>query len=121
MRAIYEGVAFEFKRMIGHWLRLDMEVDEVRFSGGGSKSNLWQVILANLLDLPVKRVDQGASLGACTLAGVGAGWWESVGGGIDANLRSSQVEIPTPSIRERYREYYDRYLEFYEILSGRKE
>jgi xylulokinase len=121
VRAIYEGVAFEFMRMVQNWLGSGVKVDEVRFSGGGSKSNLWQVIIASLLDLPVKRIDQSASFGACILAGVGAGWWDSVEGGIEANLKSSQVEESTPSLRDLYQEYYDRYKKFYEILSKRTE
>jgi len=119
VRAIYEGVAFEFTRMIKNWLSLGMKIDEVRFSGGGSKSNLWQVILTNLLNLPVKRVDQGASFGASLLAGVGVGWWETVEQGIEATLRISLVEEPTSSLRDLYGNFYYRYLKFYEILSGK--
>ncbi len=118
VRAIYEGVAFEFARMINNWLSLGIKVDQVRFSGGGSKSSLWQVILANLLNLPVKRVEQGASIGAALLAGVGVGWWESVEQGIDAILRIARVEEPTASLSAVYADFYDRYLKFYEILSG---
>jgi xylulokinase len=104
--------------MINNWLRLGLKIDEIRFSGGGSKSILWQVILTNLLNLPVKRVDQGASFGACILAGVGEGWWEFMEQGIEATLGISHVEEPTQSVRGLYQEYFDRYQKFYEILSA---
>jgi xylulokinase len=117
VRAIYEGVAFEFARMIKNWHNPGISINEVRFSGGGSKSNLWQVILANLLDLPVSRLEQGASFGACLLAGVGAGWWGSIEGGIGATLRNTQIEEPTSALRILYGDLFERYQKFYEILS----
>lgn len=121
VRAIYEGVAFELARMIENWRGLGVEVGDVRFSGGGSKSSLWQAILANVLDLPIKRIDQGAAFGACLLAGVAIGWWESVAEGVDNTLRISRVEEPTRSIRDTYKEVYTRYLYYYKLLSGRTE
>jgi xylulokinase len=118
IRAIYEGVAFEFRRMIDYWLRPGMQVEDVRFSGGGSKSYLWQVILANLLDLPVKTAELGASFGAALLAGVGIGWWESIEQAVESSILLSMIENPASSLTQVYEEHYFRYLHFYEMLSG---
>ena len=62
VRAIYEGVAFEFRRMIENWHRTGMMVEEVRFSGGGSKSNLWAGHLGKSAGLTRKKGRPGVHL-----------------------------------------------------------
>ncbi|MCL4458708.1 MAG: xylulokinase [Chloroflexi bacterium] len=118
VRALLEGVAFEFRRMLNAWIKQGMMVEEVRMSGGGSKSDLWRSIMANILNLPIERIDREASFGAALLAGVGVGWWKSVQDGYEANPSFGEREEPVLSLAEQYEGSYRRYVDFYELLAG---
>jgi xylulokinase len=86
-RAVLEGVAFGlrdgFDLMNGAGLPA---VDQVRVSGGGARSALWQQILADVLgaELVTVNTTEGAAYGAALLAGVGTGVWASVDEACDA-------------------------------------
>ena len=81
VRAILEGVAFglrdSFELMKAAGLA---DVTEVRVSGGGTRSNLWRQILADVLqaDMVTVNTAEGAAYGAAILAAVGSGTFPSV-------------------------------------------
>ena len=81
VRAILEGVAFglrdSFELMKAAGLA---DVTEVRVSGGGTRSNLWRQILADVLqaDMVTVNTAEGAAYGAAVLAAVGCGTFSSV-------------------------------------------
>jgi xylulokinase len=83
-RGVLEGVALEYaayKRVL-HELYRDLQARELRVTGGGSTSALWNRIKADALQTPVRRVarNEGAPLGAAMLAGVGVGMFRSLPG-----------------------------------------
>ncbi len=81
-RAVLEGVALEY----GVYLAILQELypgfrsTEVRVTGGGGRSALWNRVKADVLSLPVAPVarTEGAPLGAALLAGYGAGLFASL-------------------------------------------
>src|SRR5512143_3530908 len=73
LRAVYEGVALAIRDC---YAALNTPIREIRFAGGGSRSELWCQIIADCLDAKVV-VPEGSELGAkgaALLAGVGIGW-----------------------------------------------
>ena len=76
-RAILESVALEYgiyqKVLAG--LHRQLKVKEVRVTGGGEQSALWNSIKANVIQRSFRRVvrSEGAPLGAALLAGWGVG------------------------------------------------
>jgi xylulokinase len=80
-RAVMEGVALEY----GLYLRAirtiapDTETHELRITGGGEKSRLWNLMKSSVLQIPVVPIAQGhgAPMGAAILAGVGSGLFSS--------------------------------------------
>ena len=87
-RAVLEGVSFGLKDIFTLIRNSGLkEIQQVRASGGGTKSPLWRQILASVLDSELVTVNttEGAAFGAALLAGVGAGAWPDVLHSLPAN------------------------------------
>jgi gluconokinase len=69
VRAAVEGVCQQLALVRGAFPAADLEVREVRATGGAVASSLWTSVLASALDLPVRVADspEGTALGACLL------------------------------------------------------
>ncbi|MCE9630199.1 MAG: xylulose kinase [Planctomycetia bacterium] len=80
-RAVLEGVALEYAVYMAAIRRLlpAAKLDELRVTGGGAASGIWNRIKADTLQLPVRPVveSQGAPAGAAIVAGWGAGLLKS--------------------------------------------
>jgi len=80
IRAIFEGVAFSLRDSLEIFKDLSIPVEEVRASGGGSRSFLWREIQADIYAKPLVTLgtSEGSAFGAALLAGVGAKVYSSV-------------------------------------------
>ena len=80
-RAVLEGVALEYAVYVAAIRRLlpTAKLDELRVTGGGAASAVWNGIKADTLQLPVRPIveSQGAPAGAAIVAGWGAGVFKS--------------------------------------------
>ena len=118
-RAVLEGVAFGFKDMFSLMQDVGLgEIDEVRVSGGGAKSNLWRQILADVLESELVTVNttEGAAYGAALLAGVAAGVWPNVDRACAQTIRVSDRVTPNETNTARYAEMYRQYQSLYPAL-----
>jgi xylulokinase len=76
-RALLEGVALEYgifqETLLG--LQGNFQMKELRVTGGGERSRIWNRIKAGVLGCPVRQIasGEGAPAGAALLAGFGAG------------------------------------------------
>ena len=81
-RALLEGVALEYgiyrKAVVKLYPHLDLK--EVRITGGGEKSQLWNQLKATVLNIPVVQIakGEGAPMGSAMLAGFGVGLFKSL-------------------------------------------
>jgi xylulokinase len=118
-RAVLEGVAFGIKDSFRLIQQAGLgEIEQVRISGGGARSQLWQQIMADVLGVELVTVNttEGAAYGAALLASVGAGLFESVQGACEATIQITGSTRPTAS-SEDYQVYYPRYRALYPALS----
>ena len=70
VQAVLEGVAFAARDNLRALAQAGTHLTEIDLVGGGSRSPLWAQIVADVLDLPVHRVEEGevgAALGAARL------------------------------------------------------
>jgi xylulokinase len=70
VQAVLEGVAFAARDNLAALAAAGTHLSEVDLVGGGSRSPLWTQIVADVLGLPVHRVEEGevgAALGAARL------------------------------------------------------
>ncbi|MBN1535420.1 MAG: xylulokinase [Anaerolineales bacterium] len=118
-RAVLEGVAFgmrdvmELIRQTG-----SVQVQQVRFSGGGAKSPLWHQILSDVLNTELFTVNttEGAAYGAALLAGTGIGIWQSIQEACQATIHVTSQITPNTDAVERYASAYQIFHELYPIL-----
>jgi sugar (pentulose or hexulose) kinase len=110
VRAILEGVAFNLRQILIALNESGLEINEVRTSGGGARSSLWNQIKADVCGLPILtlRNEETALLGDAILAGVGCGVFTTV-----TEACSQMVAIKDqvrPSVQqEAYVKAYQRY------------
>jgi len=80
-RAVEEGIAYEFRlAMEGVQAATGERIREYVILGGGSNSDLWCQIMADVLGAPVVRAHtaEATNLGAGILGAYGIGWYGSV-------------------------------------------
>ena len=91
------------------------DVDQIRISGGGTRSPVWRRILADVLGVELVSVEtsEGAALGAALLAGVGTGAWASASEACEAAVELGAVTRPDAKARQAYDEIYQRFRSCY--------
>ena len=79
VKSVLEGVAYQIKTNLDILEKEKGEVNEIRIFGGGSKSDIWCRIISAITAKKVVRLStpETAGIGACILAGIAAGAYES--------------------------------------------
>ncbi|KOP27698.1 xylulose kinase [Hapalosiphon sp. MRB220] len=108
-RAILEGIAFE-QRLVGDAVMaaMNQKFSEYVVMGGGSQSNLWCQIIADITGIPVARstTTEATCLGAGILASVAVGWYADIN---SAALSMTEIEsrfIPDFQTQAVYEKLY---------------
>jgi len=94
-------------------------VKEIRSTGGGARSPLWNRIKANVCNLPVITLanEETGLLGDAILAGAASGVFGSIAEGCEAMVSIKETILPD-ELAEAYMEPYRRYCELDRQLSG---
>ncbi len=117
-RAVLEGVAFglrdSFELMKGAGLA---DVQQVRASGGGIRSQLWRQILADVLGTEIVTVNsaEGAAYGAALLTAVSADAFESVEAACSELIKITSTTSPSAN-QTAYEKAYTQYQQLYPAL-----
>ncbi|MEM7344801.1 MAG: FGGY-family carbohydrate kinase, partial [Chloroflexota bacterium] len=119
-RSVLEGVAyglrdsFELMKMAG--LR---KIEQVRVSGGGTNSQLWLQILADVLQSELVSINttEGAAYGAAILAAVGANAFSDVPTACEALIQVTKRTPPSDAMAS-YDEHYALYQSLYPALQS---
>lgn len=114
-RAVLEGVAFGIRDCFELIRSSGLgEIEQVRVSGGGGKSELWRQILADVLgaELVTVNTTEGAAYGAAILAGVGYGVWSDVDKACANLIKIKDRVTPDPGRAG----FYDRMHGYYKSL-----
>ena len=114
-RAALEGVALEYGIYLGALEKLygAVRVKEVRVTGGGEKSAVWNRIKADILGVPVVQImgGGGAPMGSALLAAYGVGVVKSLEEAAARWVRTGTVTEPDPTraaiARRRLARYED--------------
>jgi xylulokinase len=117
-RAVLEGVAFGLKDSFSLIANAGLpEQFEVRISGGGAKSPIWQQVIADILGAPLVNVNtaEAGAFGAAILASVGVEHFPDVQSASQHLITTGEVVQPS-SNKEQYPEWYVRYQSLYPAL-----
>ena len=119
-RAVLEGVSYGLRDSLEIMKSMGVSIGNVRASGGGAKSSVWRQIQADIFGFPLSTIaiDEGPSLGAALLAGVGAGIYDSVEEACSAVVKVSRGASVIEENARVYDEYYRVYGELYPALKS---
>lgn len=111
IRSIMEGVTYSLRDCLTLIHELGIVTDKVRVSGGGSKSELWRQMQADIYNCPVTTIhaSEGPALGVAILAGVGTGVFSSVEEACEGLISYGEGTQPNPANHERYMAFYKIY------------
>ncbi len=114
-QAVLEGVAFGLRDSLEVARSLGIQISRTKICGGGAKSPLWRMIVANVLNICVEAPEneEGPSMGAAMLAAVAHGEYESVEQAAEAIVRRKEVIDPEPELVARYERRYQQFKTIY--------
>jgi len=115
IRSILEGVAFSLRDSLEIFRELGIPVEQIRASGGGSRSPFWRQIQADIYgkELVTLQTSEGSALGAALLAGVGGKIYSSVEESAKEAIRVKESMAPNPENVAAYEPYYQVYRGLY--------
>ena len=109
-RAVLEGVAYEVKKNIEVFKALEIEPKELLLTGGGSRSDFWNQVYADVLGITCVRniIEEATSLGAAILAAAGAGLFPDIAKAAENLCKVDKKWVPN----EDRHAYYDKIYQF---------
>lgn len=104
IRATLEGIALNLRIALDLFRKYHAKFSEMLFVGGGTKSNFWMQLFADIYELEIQKTNIGqeaASLGAAALALKGTGIWKDYER-IDDLHRIQYRFLPDPAQQATY-------------------
>ncbi|MFZ4124328.1 MAG: FGGY-family carbohydrate kinase [Candidatus Planktophila sp.] len=111
-RSFLEAIAYGFKQHAEIFSSVDVNMQKIRVTNGGSTSRLWRQILSDVLQKELHSITNhpGASFAAAVIAGIGSGAisnWSFVEGYLEAG----EMIIPSAERKSVYQERFEEYLQ----------
>jgi xylulokinase len=112
VRALLESVAFLLRRNLDSIERTGIVIREIRSTGGGARSDLWNQIKANVCNRPVVTLanEETGLLGDAILAGVASGVFQSIEEGCNSMV-AAKGKVQPDEDAKAYSEAYRLYCE----------
>lgn len=116
--AVMEGVAFALKDNLEIVKQQGINITSSTVCGGGSKSELWQKILCNVLniDINIPATENGPGYGAAMLAMVGNGIYKDIRECSEKFLNIKKRLIPDENIAADYQKRYEKFRQIYPAM-----
>lgn len=117
-RACMEGETFEMRNNLLFFQQSGISPRLLRTVGGGSRSEKFMQIRADILDLPVMTMEceEAGTLGTAILAGAATGDFSSMEEACALLARVKNVFEPNERNRMFYQEQFEKYKSLYELL-----
>jgi xylulokinase len=118
--AVLEGVAFAIRDNFEIAKEQGINITCSSLCGGGAKSELWQKILCNILNVNITllQTEQGPGYGAAMLAMVGCGEFSDVKECANAFVKLKKTITPDADISSRYEMQYNKFKQIYPTLKN---
>ncbi len=113
--AVLEGVTFGLRDSLEVIRETGIQVNYATLCGGGSKSLLWQKLVANILNIEVGILnnEEGPALGSAILAAVGDGQYPDVKSACEAIVKIRGTVKPDSALVNKYDSLYQIYQQGY--------
>jgi len=111
LKALVEGATYYLKETVDALPETGIAIDDYRAVGGGSKSDAWVQLSADILGRPLTRpaVTEAGALGAAIIAGVGSGILDDYAVAVDRMVALDREFVPDPARHRAYNEHFARY------------
>lgn len=120
IRSIMESLGYIICRNLEDITHMGLDIQQIRTMGGGSKSNTWNQIKADITgrSLQITGCSQDAAcLGAAILAGVATGAFSSVGAAVSSMVRMERIYYPDFKNHVIYQKQYKKYKVLFSSLT----
>lgn len=118
LKGIIEAATFYLRECFEGLPGAGINIHECTAAGGGSQSEAWVQLSADILGIPFIRlqVHEAGALGAAILAGTGAGNFNSLQEGVRAMVHPRDRFEPNPARQGQYDERFSRYRAFATLM-----
>jgi xylulokinase len=118
LKGILQGALFALKECVDLLPRAGLQVSGYRVVGGGSRSDTWVQLCADILGQPFvrPRVREAGALGAAIMAGAGTGVFSSIEEGSRRMVSLERSFDPDPQRGAEYAARYARYRRLWPLL-----
>jgi D-xylulose kinase len=122
LRAIMEGTAFEVRRNLKVMEELNIPIQELRLTGGATRSALWNQIQADITQVKVIRsqIEEATAVGAAILAAVGGGVYPDVERAVKQMVTVEAPVLPSKTSKVLYDRLFTLHTDVYQALEKAK-
>lgn len=119
VRSLFEGTAFALRHVIETVRQSGGQADCLRICGGGAKSETWNQIKADILNMPVHALDDlsgDVPVGDAILAGRRIGLFDQTEQVMPKLIKIRKTYVPDEKAAAVYRQIYPLYVQMYSHL-----
>ena len=118
VRAILEGLTYEQALCIRLLNEIGVEINRITAIGGGSRSDRWLQIKADIIGLPVSAIhtSEAASLGVAMLAGCATGVYNNLEEAASQLIKLRKTFTPRPERAAHYQRQLTIFADLYRAL-----
>jgi len=119
LKGILEGITFYLKECVELLPPTGIKITEFRVVGGGSKSNDWIQICADIMGKSFTRpkITEAGTLGAAIIAGTGIKIFSSYEDGVESMVKLDRTFEPTPRRQKIYKNRFEKYKKLWPLMS----
>jgi xylulokinase len=119
LKGVIEGDAFYLKESVESLPPTGIEISDYRAAGGGSQSDAWVQICADIFGRTFVRpvITEAGALGAAMIAGVGNGTFPSYDAAVEAMVHEERRFEPEPHRQQQYAEWFEQYRQLWPSAS----
>ena len=119
VKGILDSLCYEMRLNVESMRSAGLTINTFRAMGGGSKSDTWMQLKADITRIPIEVAEVGESgcLGAAFLAGIGIGRYSSADD-ICSFVGVKKTFEPQPDLFTQYDEHYEKYKELVSRVKG---
>ena len=119
VKGILEGICYEVRLNLETLSSAGIAIESLRATGGGTRSNTWMQLKADITGLPVEVTDvaEAGCLGAAFLGGLGTGLYNSPQD-IHDLVKVNRVFEPRSRFHNLYNQSYETYMHLKKTVRG---
>jgi xylulokinase len=118
LKGILEGMTFYLKECVESLPATGIEIADFRAVGGGSKSDAWVQMCADIMGRPFvrPRITEAGALGAAIIAGVGKGVFPTYEAGVAAMVQLERTFEPDRRKEALYQGRFEKYRRLWPLM-----